>query len=59
MAVKQQFQSFEALLAGAETPVLVDFGAHDRLHEHGEQRPVSGGVVHRDDRRGADVYAHR
>jgi thioredoxin len=27
MANKQQFQSFEDLLAGAETPVLVDFYA--------------------------------
>ncbi len=27
MTIKQQFQSFEALLAGAETPVLVDFYA--------------------------------
>ncbi|MFQ4139545.1 thioredoxin [Nodosilinea sp. PGN35] len=27
MAVKQQFQSFEDLLAGAEVPVLVDFYA--------------------------------
>ncbi|HSM81614.1 MAG TPA: thioredoxin [Nodosilinea sp.] len=27
MAVKQQFQSFDDLLSGAETPILVDFYA--------------------------------